>query len=50
MIEDAGFEIEGNPLYAAETRDAGSKFSVPGRTEELLKPEIARRSRQGDVG
>jgi len=50
MIEDAGFEIEGNPLYAAEKRDAGSKFCLPGRAQELLKPEVARRSPQGEVG
>ena len=47
MIRDAGFEIEGNDLYAdgdeANTTDA-SQFRVPGGGKELLKPEIVRAS------
>jgi biotin synthase len=41
MIRDAGFEIEGNPLYdaRAETSDA---FRLSGTDGEILKPEIAR--------
>ncbi len=39
MITDAGFEVEGNPLYQAAAADTG--FRVPGGGE-LLKPEIAR--------
>jgi biotin synthase len=43
MIRDAGFEIEGNPLYdaRAETSDA---FRLSGTDGEILKPEIARQS------
>jgi len=54
MIRDAGFEIEGNDLYAdgdeANPTDA-SQFRVPGGGEELLKPEIVRAStvRAADV-
>jgi biotin synthase len=47
MIRDAGFEIEGNDLYAdgdeANPTDA-SQFRVPGGGKELLKPEIVRAS------
>jgi len=46
MIEDAGFEIEGNPLYHREDREdreRGSSFRTPGGAEQLLRPEIARR-------
>ncbi|MEE8164692.1 MAG: biotin synthase BioB [Myxococcota bacterium] len=50
MIRDAGFEIEGNDLYARENAaEASSRgaagqptFRIPGGGEELLKPEIAR--------
>ncbi len=50
MIRDAGFEIDGNDLYAQENSDAEgpheapgqSAFRIPGGGEELLKPEIAR--------
>ncbi len=56
MIEDAGFEVEGNPLYARESTAAGRReargssatdsaaeaFRIPGGGEELLKPEIVR--------
>jgi len=50
MIRDAGFEIDGNDLYAqqnaAETSSCEvarqSTFRIPGGGEELLKPEIAR--------
>ena len=43
MIRDAGFEIEGNPLYeaGAEPSDA---FHLAGGDGEILKPEIARQS------
>jgi hypothetical protein len=50
MIRDAGFEIEGNDLYARESASAANAhasayqagFRIPGGGEELLKPEIVR--------
>ncbi|MEE3331234.1 MAG: biotin synthase BioB, partial [Myxococcota bacterium] len=46
MIREAGFEIDGNPIYNRETgtraSTAGSDFEIPGGGEELLKPEITR--------
>jgi len=41
MIRDAGFEIEGNPVYEAET-GSSSAFRLTGTDGEILKPEIAR--------
>jgi biotin synthase len=41
MIADAGFEVAGNPLYAARDADARPGFRLPGAAP-LLKPEIAR--------
>ncbi len=39
MIRDAGFEVEGNPLY--DERDRGSTgFRLTGGDGEILKPEI----------
>jgi len=43
MIEDAGFEIEGNPLYEREGGRGASGFRAPGGAEELLRPEVAPR-------
>jgi biotin synthase len=46
MIRDAGFEVEGNPLY--DTIDASCNdaltpgFQIPGGASELLRPDIAR--------
>jgi biotin synthase len=40
MIREAGFEIEGNPAYAAASVEPG--FRLSGRDGEILKPEIAR--------
>jgi biotin synthase len=40
MIREAGFEIDGNPMYAAG--EADSKFAIPGGGSELLKPDIKR--------
>jgi biotin synthase len=40
MIADAGFEVAGNPLYAARDADARPGFRLPGAAP-LLKPEIA---------
>jgi biotin synthase len=41
MIRDAGFEIEGNPLFEAEAKSP-SAFRLTGSGAEILKPEIAR--------
>jgi biotin synthase len=54
MIADAGFEIGGNPLYAASAGEAGARsetepseadglrsFRLTGGDGEILKPEIA---------
>ena len=43
MIRDAGFEIEGNPLYDAGAESSGA-FHLAGVDGEILKPEIARQS------
>ena len=43
MIRDAGFEIEGNPLYEAGT-ESSNAFRLTGTDGEILKPEIARQS------
>lgn len=45
MIRDAGFEVEGNPLYhEAEAQGQTGEFEIPGGGDELLRPEIARPS------
>jgi biotin synthase len=43
MIRDAGFEIEGNPLYEAEAKSSNN-FRLTGSDGEILKPEIARQT------
>jgi len=43
MIREAGFEVEGNPLYEGEVPGADA-FAVPGGGE-LLRPEVAARPR-----
>jgi len=40
MIRDAGFEVEGNPLYDAAGAQPG-EFRIPGGGDQLLKQEIA---------
>ena len=40
MIREAGFEVEGNPLYDADDARHGA-FQIPGGGDQLLKPEIA---------
>jgi biotin synthase len=40
MIRDAGFEIEGNPMFEAGT-DSSNAFRLTGTDGEILKPEIA---------
>ena len=41
MIHDAGFEVEGNPLYASE-RDGDGGFRLGNDDEALLRPEVRR--------
>jgi len=40
MIQDAGFEIEGNPEYKANAEQRSNDFRLPGK-QGILKPEIA---------
>jgi len=48
MIRDAGFEVDGNPLYDAldasadDARKSGG-FRIPGGGDELLRQEVALR-------
>ncbi|MDH3521925.1 MAG: hypothetical protein OEM49_15860, partial [Myxococcales bacterium] len=43
MIRDAGFEVEGNPLYAEPPSAAEeTDFRLRGEERSILKPEIAR--------
>ena len=44
MIHDAGFEVAGNPLTAAEgfPDPQGSQFRIAGSDGDILKPEIRR--------
>jgi biotin synthase len=42
MIREAGFEIDGNPMY--EHARAMSGFKVPGGGKEVLKPDIKRKA------
>jgi biotin synthase len=41
MIRDAGFEVQGNPLYAARAEPGG--FRLRGDEGPLLKPDVAAR-------
>lgn len=41
MIADAGFEVDGNPLYDEHERPAVTHFEVPGGGDQVLRPEIA---------
>ncbi len=48
MIEEAGFEVEGNPTWKAErlaAEAAPTEFRLRGGAGEILKPEIARPTR-----
>jgi biotin synthase len=40
MIADAGFEVDGNPLYLDNEKRA-VHFEIPGGGDEVLRPEIA---------
>ena len=42
MIREAGFEVEGNPEYAAASAGSEGGFHLAGTDGEILKPEIAR--------
>ena len=44
MIRDAGFEVEGNPLWREGTAAAESTggFRLAGTDGEILRPEVAR--------
>ena len=45
MIREAGFEIDGNPMYAAEAAAPASgarAFAIPGGGDRLLRDEVAR--------
>jgi biotin synthase len=44
MIRDAGFEVEGNPLYAKASEEAAEGFRLVGGDGELLRPEVRRSS------
>ncbi|MCA9510867.1 MAG: biotin synthase BioB [Myxococcales bacterium] len=41
MIREAGFEIDGNPMYARGDADAG-EFRIPGGGDRLLRDEVVR--------
>jgi len=45
MIRDAGFEVDGNPVYDREAFEGSGGFRLPGAPDGLLKPEIARATR-----
>jgi biotin synthase len=40
MIADAGFEVDGNPLYFDEHETSTVHFQIPGGGDEVLLPEI----------
>jgi biotin synthase len=42
MIEDAGFEVVGNPLHEAASASKDGGFQIPGGGDRLLKPEVSR--------
>ncbi len=41
MIRDAGFEVEGNPLFDREQPGGDGEFQIPGGGDQLLRPEMA---------
>lgn len=49
MIEDAGFQVEGNPAWERRRRDDAptGSFRLRGGDGEILKPEIARPQGRG---
>lgn len=44
MIRDAGFEVEGNPLYSGAGQEPADGFRLVGGEGELLRPEVRRSS------
>ena len=43
MIAEAGFEVDGNPLYAESQQEPSvSGFRLAGRDGDILRPEVAR--------
>jgi len=52
MIRDAGFEVDGNPVYerARFEGDAAGGFRLPGVEAPVLRPEVARRVRGAGRG
>jgi biotin synthase len=41
LIQDAGFEVEGNALYNAESQESSSSFRLEG-DESILRPDVVR--------
>lgn len=41
MIRDAGFEIDGNALYAEATDESRGEFRLGGEARGILKPDVA---------
>jgi biotin synthase len=41
LIRDAGFEVEGNALYNAESPESSSSFRLEG-SQSILKPDVVR--------
>src|SRR4029453_19320495 len=53
MIEDAGFEVDGNPEYdalRAARHEPPSGFRLVGGDGEILRPEVRKRSAQRAAG
>ena len=42
MIRDAGFTVQGNPLYEGEGSADDAGFRLAGSDGEILRPETAR--------
>jgi biotin synthase len=45
MIADAGFEVDGNPLYHEEQAKPAVHFAIPGGGDEVLRPEVVAEKR-----
>jgi hypothetical protein len=42
MIRDAGFEVDGNPLYDRLRPEDRPEFRLAGGDGEILRPEVRR--------
>jgi biotin synthase len=42
MIRDAGFEVDGNPLYDGLREEERPEFRLAGGDGEILRPEVRR--------